>query len=132
MFTTGGTDTDGRPTSCFVYPMKDSNRLVEEFMLLANQLVAVKIKTAFPDRALLRRHPEPEARGLAALVLRAHELGVELDVATSKAFQVGGPGGPLARADRPLLTVAHVGVCPRPLPAFRRPWNGSRIQASGR
>ena len=81
-------DADGRPTSSFVYPMKDSNRLVEEFMLLANQLVAVKIQTAFPDRALLRRHPEPEARGLAALVLRAHELGIELDVTSSKSFQV--------------------------------------------
>eukprot|EP00501_MAST-03F_sp_TOSAG23-6_P000413 GSMAST32.ASY1.ANO1.425.1 assembled CDS len=33
-------DGDGNPVSVFTYPLKDSNRLVEEYMLLANYLVA--------------------------------------------------------------------------------------------
>ena len=81
-------DESGRPTDCFTYPIKDSNRLVEEFMLLANQLVATRIERAFPDRALLRRHPEPDPRGLAIFVQRAEELGIPFDVSSSKAFQV--------------------------------------------
>ena len=37
----------------------DTNSLVEEFMLLANITVASQIYTAFPQTALLRRHPAP-------------------------------------------------------------------------
>ena len=33
-------DGDGNPSECFTYPLKDSNRVVEEYMLLANFLVA--------------------------------------------------------------------------------------------
>ena len=36
-------DKDGRPIGVFTYPIKDSNRLVEEYMLLANYLVAEKL-----------------------------------------------------------------------------------------
>jgi DIS3-like exonuclease 2 len=47
--------------------------MVEEFMLLANMTAASTIAAAFPDRALLRRHPPPLERGLdsAAISLRA-------------------------------------------------------------
>jgi hypothetical protein len=38
----------------------DSNRLIEEFMLLANMAVARRIHAAFPTLALLRRHPPPK------------------------------------------------------------------------
>jgi DIS3-like exonuclease 2 len=40
----------------------DSNRLIEEFMLLANMAVAKRIHAAFPTLALLRRHPPPKVR----------------------------------------------------------------------
>ena len=73
---------------CSVYAIKESNQLVEEFMLMANELVATKIFASFPEHALLRRHPDPEPRGLATFVQRAQQLGLTVDVSTSKAFQV--------------------------------------------
>eukprot|EP01147_Barroeca_monosierra_P009789 gene9789-1986_t len=47
------------------YCMKDSNRLVEDFMLLANITVAEFISNRFPKCALLRRHPPPLLSRLA-------------------------------------------------------------------
>ncbi|KAK2145384.1 hypothetical protein LSH36_683g03080 [Paralvinella palmiformis] len=54
----------GLPNGYSVYQQKDSNRLVEEFMLLANMAVARKIYQHFPDIAVLRRHPKPQERML--------------------------------------------------------------------
>ena len=45
------------------------SRLIEEFMLLANISVAKRIYRAFPDRALLRRHPKPDAKLLDDVVI---------------------------------------------------------------
>ena len=39
--------------------LKDTNALVEEFMLLANIYVARKIHSVFPESSMLRRHPPP-------------------------------------------------------------------------
>lgn len=39
--------------------MRETNSMVEEFMLLANISVAEKILQEFPECALLRRHPVP-------------------------------------------------------------------------
>lgn len=41
------TDGDGLPISCAIYPMKASNRLIEEYMLLANMMVAERIYEMF-------------------------------------------------------------------------------------
>ena len=43
-------------------------RLIEEFMLLANMTVARVISEAFPDSAMLRRHPKPKEKAAALLV----------------------------------------------------------------
>ena len=40
----------------------------EELMLLANRSVATVIAEHYPDRALLRRHPPPQDKGLGACV----------------------------------------------------------------
>jgi DIS3-like exonuclease 2 len=40
---------------------------VEEFMLLANRRVAKFISGVFPQQAVLRRHPPPDARKLEGL-----------------------------------------------------------------
>lgn len=48
------------PLSMDSYKLKDTNSLVEEFMLLANTLVAKRITEAFPKTAVLRRHPIPD------------------------------------------------------------------------
>eukprot|EP00003_Mantamonas_plastica_P025932 TRINITY_DN516_c0_g2_i2.p1 TRINITY_DN516_c0_g2~~TRINITY_DN516_c0_g2_i2.p1 ORF type:complete len:701 (+),score=254.01 TRINITY_DN516_c0_g2_i2:217-2103(+) len=49
----------GKPIDMHIYKQKDSNFLVEEFMLLANRSVAKKLAKTFPDSALLRSHPPP-------------------------------------------------------------------------
>ncbi|KAJ3700493.1 hypothetical protein LUZ61_004198 [Rhynchospora tenuis] len=57
--------------------------LVEEFMLLANRSVAEVIASAFPDCALLRRHPEPNLRRLREFEVFCCRLGIELDASSS-------------------------------------------------
>ena len=65
--------------------MLDTNSLVEEFMLLANISVAGRIYQAFPQSALLRRHPAPPKTNFEEL---ANQLkvrkGMELRTASSK------------------------------------------------
>lgn len=41
-------DETGHPASFAPYVLKDSNRMIEEFMLLANMRVAVRISETFP------------------------------------------------------------------------------------
>ncbi len=52
---------------------REANQLVEEFMLLANISVAQTITAAFPNCALLRCHPSPNARKLAAAASAAKD-----------------------------------------------------------
>lgn len=58
-----------------VFTCRGANQLVEEYMLLANISVATAIASAFPDCALLRRHPQPNARKLAAAASAAKDAG---------------------------------------------------------
>lgn len=55
------------PIEVTVYQTKDTNRLVEEFMVLANQSVARQILSHFPSTSVLRRHPPPQESHLTAL-----------------------------------------------------------------
>ncbi|CAD7955093.1 unnamed protein product [Amoebophrya sp. A120] len=55
------------PVSVSAYELKDTNRMVEEFMLLANTTVAEKILTHFPNFSILRRHPTPKLDALENL-----------------------------------------------------------------
>uniref|UniRef100_A0A1I7TMR4 RNB domain-containing protein n=1 Tax=Caenorhabditis tropicalis TaxID=1561998 RepID=A0A1I7TMR4_9PELO len=55
-------DEDKKPQGVSIYETKDSNKLVEEFMLLANMEVAKKIHESFPNTALLRNHPPPKEK----------------------------------------------------------------------
>ena len=48
------------PLNLDTYKLKDTNSLVEEFMLLANCTVAKRIVEAYPQLAILRRHPTPD------------------------------------------------------------------------
>lgn len=54
----------------------EANALVEEFMLLANGAVAAKIYDAFPEAAVLRKHPVPPQSNFEALrgALRAYNV----------------------------------------------------------
>ena len=69
-------DEAGNPLGVKLYPYMDSNRLIEEFMLLSNMAVARRISASFPDTSLLRIHPPP-AEGTLSNVsqyCRAHGL----------------------------------------------------------
>lgn len=48
--------------------IRDTNSMVEEFMLLANISVAEKIYQDFPECAMLRRHPEPPPNNFEPLI----------------------------------------------------------------
>ncbi|XP_008574070.1 PREDICTED: DIS3-like exonuclease 2 isoform X3 [Galeopterus variegatus] len=76
----------GLPQECHIYEYRDSNKLVEEFMLLANMAVAHKIYRTFPERALLRRHPPPQAKMLQDLVEFCNQMGLPMDVSSAGAL----------------------------------------------
>ncbi|CAG8783317.1 10638_t:CDS:2, partial [Acaulospora morrowiae] len=80
-------DEDNNPIECKVYEHKDANRLIEEFMLLANMSVAQKISSAFPEQALLRRHAAPIERRLADFVEHAIRLGYDINSNSAGALQ---------------------------------------------
>ncbi|KAL0046957.1 hypothetical protein WJX82_002966 [Trebouxia sp. C0006] len=77
------TDDNGNPVSAAPYVQREANQLVEECMLLANMSVAKIVADAFPERALLRRHPPPDERKIGDLVQMAEDLGLSLDVSTA-------------------------------------------------
>ncbi|XP_008802209.2 DIS3-like exonuclease 2 isoform X1 [Phoenix dactylifera] len=76
-------DECGTPYDSFLNERKESCSLVEEFMLLANRSVAEVISRAFPDCALLRRHPEPNLRKLKEFEAFCSKHGFELDTSSS-------------------------------------------------
>eukprot|EP00160_Parvularia_atlantis_P017685 Unigene6193_Nuclearia_a/m.19052 Unigene6193_Nuclearia_a/g.19052 ORF Unigene6193_Nuclearia_a/g.19052 Unigene6193_Nuclearia_a/m.19052 type:complete len:1438 (-) Unigene6193_Nuclearia_a:54-4367(-) len=81
-------DARGIPETCSVYELKESNKLVEEFMLLANMAVAERIHQSHPNDSLLRRHPPPDPNGIRNLVNKAKLAGVTLDPSSSRTLQV--------------------------------------------
>ena len=74
------------PMDVKMYTLKDTNALVEEFMLLANITVSKKILRHFPTFSLLRRHPAPSKQKFAELIAAAANVGVEINVDSSKAL----------------------------------------------
>lgn len=70
-----------------MYELKESNRLIEEFMLLANMSVAKQICEFFPEQALLRRHEEPLEKRMTEFITHMNKIGLELDASSSGALQ---------------------------------------------
>ncbi|XVF64607.1 hypothetical protein PTKIN_Ptkin09bG0182000 [Pterospermum kingtungense] len=79
-------DEDGVPYDSRPSEWMDSNFLVEEFMLLANMTAAEVISRAFPDSALLRRHPEPNMRKLKEFEAFCRKHGLAVDASSSGQF----------------------------------------------
>ncbi|XP_070561830.1 LOW QUALITY PROTEIN: DIS3-like exonuclease 2 [Ptychodera flava] len=77
----------GLPNGCSVYEQRDSNRLVEEFMLLANMAVAHRIYRSSPERALLRRHPPPKSKMIDDVVNMCSKLGMPINANTAGELQ---------------------------------------------
>lgn len=67
--------------------LRETNSLVEEFMLLANISVAQKIQEAFPQTAVLRRHMPPPKTNFEKLQdILLKRRGISLDVSSSGAL----------------------------------------------
>lgn len=74
------------PQGCYVYQYRDSNKLVEEFMLLANIATANHIHSRFPQLALLRRHPPPKTKMVEELQELCDQLGINIDLSSAGAL----------------------------------------------
>ncbi|KAF9138554.1 hypothetical protein BGX30_009036 [Mortierella sp. GBA39] len=81
------TDEIHNPIGVSVYELKESNRLIEEFMLLANMSVAKQIAEFFPEQALLRRHEDPLEKRLTDFISHMKKIGLDLDASSSGALQ---------------------------------------------
>ena len=82
-------DEQGKPIDAFVKTSRDANKLIEDFMLLANRSVATfiankgkKQEIPFPYRV----HDEPDPEKMANLATFAAKFGVELDLSSPKAI----------------------------------------------
>ncbi|KAI8906431.1 hypothetical protein EDD86DRAFT_210705 [Gorgonomyces haynaldii] len=80
-------DDVGNPIDSGIYQLKEANKLIEEFMLLANMAVAHKLAKSYPDAALLRCHPAPLEKGMRELAEELSPYGIELDISSSKKLQ---------------------------------------------
>ena len=60
-------DADGTPTSVYFKVQKDSNKLIEDFMLLANKHVATVLSKALPKKN--EKNPTKSAKGAAVTLL---------------------------------------------------------------
>lgn len=76
------------PLLCEPYNIRESNNLVEEYMLIANYLVAQRLVTHAGGKALLRNHEPPLYEGLEKVVEMAKEaIGFQIDISSSEALQ---------------------------------------------
>ncbi|ESN99274.1 hypothetical protein HELRODRAFT_189048 [Helobdella robusta] len=64
--------------------LRETNSMVEEFMLLANIYTAKKIFEDFPDCSVLRRHPPPPVNNFEPLVQVAKLKGFHVDTSSGK------------------------------------------------
>ncbi|GAB5566395.1 exosome complex exonuclease RRP44 isoform X1 [Prionailurus iriomotensis] len=76
--------------------LRETNSMVEEFMLLANISVAKKIHEEFSEHALLRKHPAPPPSNYEILVKAAKSKNLEIKTDTAKSL-----ADSLDRADSP-------------------------------
>lgn len=80
-------DKTGKPINFYFQEMKDSNRLIEDFMLLANNTVADFIHKTFPERAILRNHFPPQAKLMKKLNTMLEGFGMAIDTTDSKTIR---------------------------------------------
>ncbi|KAJ8948639.1 hypothetical protein NQ318_022706 [Aromia moschata] len=73
----------GEPVDFWKYENKESHRLIEEFMLLANISVAERISEFYPDVAFLRCHEPPKKTMLVELQNSLATCGIHIDISSS-------------------------------------------------
>lgn len=74
------------PTDVALYQHKNTNFLVEEFMLLANVAVATKIVETYPAYSVLRRHESPKVKELEEFVRLLQKFGYQINTESSKSL----------------------------------------------
>lgn len=72
------------PLDVEMYQLRETNQMIEEFMLLANISVAKKIHSSFPACAMLRRHPVPNANQFKEVIASVKRMGFDLNTENSK------------------------------------------------
>ncbi|CAG0883873.1 unnamed protein product [Darwinula stevensoni] len=72
------------PIDVEVKQLRETNSMVEEFMLLANISVAKKILEDFPECAVLRRHPPPPNANFDPLIKAAKSRGFTIRIDSGK------------------------------------------------
>lgn len=72
------------PTDVAEYQQRETNKLIEEMMLLANQAVAKKILDSFPMFGVLRRHPPPKEEALKNLKKLVDKHGFDFKFDSNK------------------------------------------------
>jgi ribonuclease R/exosome complex exonuclease DIS3/RRP44 len=78
-------DKDANPTGVFFKTSKDANKLIEEFMLLANRKVSEFIGKKSPKKTFVYRiHDEPDDEKLAALEKVVGNFGYKLNLKDRK------------------------------------------------
>ena len=80
-------DGDGNPCSMSTYEIKESNQLIEEYMLLANYLVAEKLVETVGRCGFLRMHAPPDSSGLESLVALGSKLGHHVGITSAHTLQ---------------------------------------------
>jgi len=78
---------EGNPVDFFPQERRESNMLVEEYMVLANYLVAEELVLKAEGRAFLRWHPPPNPRGLKRFEDLMRLYGHPADVSSAETIQ---------------------------------------------
>jgi ribonuclease R len=83
-------DEKGKPLSIYIREMKESNKLIEDFMLLANRRVAERIGkkqgTKTPKTFVYRVHDTPNPEKLDVFVQFLKRLGYKMDLTSKKSL----------------------------------------------
>ena len=106
----------GLPNGFGMFLARDSNRLVEEFMLLANMAVAHRLVRSLPEHALLRRHPVPNSKMVEDLLTLCKRCDIGLETGTSK--DLNSSLEKLKNSDLPnkeAIYFALVSLCSKPM-----------------
>jgi len=80
-------DEHGNPMETTTYTIRESNQLVEEYMLMANYLVAGELIDQFGEAGFIRQHPPPDPSGMENLHEVFAQLGYELDTSSAQTVQ---------------------------------------------
>jgi len=78
---------DYAPVKWSPYKCAESNWLIEEYMLLANMIVAGHLLTEIPDKAFLRYHPPPNVRSARRMLAICRARNINIDMTSAGTLQ---------------------------------------------